>query len=83
MSSKANSQQTPVHWPREITKAKQQWKMEGKSEIWTKLGKFGQFRASLDKFGQDIKLEKWEKEAKRIRKGKKIEIGLLIEKIEW
>ena len=59
MGSKANSQQDPVHWPREITKAKlsqaksffihifllKQWKKRGK-------GKFGQFLASLGKFGQ-------------------------------
>ena len=34
---------------------------ERESEIWTNLGKFG----------QGIKLEKWKKEAKRIRKGNK------------
>ena len=61
MGSKANFQQAPVHWPREITKAKlsqaksffihifllKQWKKRGK-------GKFGQFLASLGKFGQQV-----------------------------
>ena len=59
MGSKVNSQQAPVKWLREITKAKlnpflfpsfllKQWKKRGK-------GKFGQFwasLASLGKFGQ-------------------------------
>ena len=60
MSSKANSQWTPVHWPREITKAKKQWKMEGKSEIWTKLGKFGQIwtRHKIRKMGKRGKKNK-------------------------
>ena len=59
MGSKANFQQAPVHWPREITKAKlspflftsfyQTMEKEGKQG---NLGKFRQIWASLDKFGQ-------------------------------
>ena len=66
MGSKKNSQQAPVHWPREITKAKlsqvivlfyshlfiKQWKKRGQKAIWDILGRFGQFWASLDKFRQ-------------------------------
>ena len=44
---------------------------EGKMEIRTCLGKFGQFRASLGKLGQGNKLEKWGGKARRIRKGNK------------
>ena len=45
---------------------------EGKREIWTCLGKFGQFRASLGKLGQGNKLEKWGKRQKVLEKGTKI-----------
>ena len=59
MVSKANFQQAPVHWPREITKTKQS---QAKYFIFTSfyqtmgkkgnLGTYGQVWVSLGKFGQ-------------------------------
>ena len=78
MGSKKNSQQAPVHWPREITKAKlsqvivlfyshlfiKQWKKRGNREIWASWDKLGQVGTSLDKFGQGNKKEKLDKRQK-------------------
>ena len=59
MGSKANSQQDPVHWPREITKAKLSQAKSFFIHIFLlnngkrgRKGIFGQFWAGLDKFGQ-------------------------------
>ena len=87
MGSKVNSQQAPVHWLREITKAKlsqaksfsihifllKQWKKRVK--FLTSLGKFEQVWASLGKLGQVStrqQIIKMGKKAEKIRKGKKI-----------
>ena len=62
MGSKTNSQQAPEHWLREITKAKvrqaKPFFIPKNEKIGEKrnldnffLGKFGQFQASLTKFG--------------------------------
>ena len=70
MGSKANSQQAPVHWTREITKAKlsqakfffihifllKNGKRGEKRAVWAILGNFGQVLASWDKFAQVNKL---------------------------
>ena len=86
MGSKVNSQQAPVHWLREITKAKlsqaksfsihifllKQWKKRVK--FLTSLGKFEQVWASLDKFGQvgtRQQIRKMGEKAERIRKENK------------
>ena len=50
MNKKANSQLAPVHWLREITKAK--LSQAELSQVWVILGKFGWFWASLAKLGQ-------------------------------
>ena len=85
MGSGANYHQAPVHWPREITKAKlSQAKSffihiflsnngkRGKfGQFWAGLGNFGQVWASWYKFGQGSKLEKMGKMAERIRKENK------------
>ena len=59
MGSKVNSQQAPVQWLREITKAKLNpflfpsfYLNNGKRGEKGNLDKFGQFRASLGKLGQ-------------------------------
>ena len=41
MGSKVNSQQTLVHWPREITKGKLGQKTRKFGQIWARLGKLG------------------------------------------
>ena len=73
MGSKVNSQQAPVQWLREITKAKLNpflfpsfYLNNGKRGEKGNLDKFGQFRASQDK--ATIQKNGREK-AKRIRKG--------------
>ena len=85
MGSKANSQQAPVDWLWEITNAKlcqaksffihifllKQLKTRGK-------GKFGQFLASLGKFGQIRTRQEIMKMGKKGRKNKKRE-----QKFEW
>ena len=59
MGSKVNSQQAPVQWLREITKAKLNpflypsfYQNNGKRGQKGNLDNFGQFWASLDNFGQ-------------------------------
>ena len=62
MGSKANSQQAPVHWLREITKAQLiPFSFPGEKG---NLDKFGQVWASQDKLGQGNNLEKWGKRQK-------------------
>ena len=72
MGSKANFQQVPVHWPREITKAKLSQAKSFFIHIFLlnngkrgRKGIFGQVWASWDKFGQGNKLAKWEKRQKK------------------
>ena len=64
MGSKVNSQQAPVQWLREITKAKLNpflypsfYQNNGKRGQKGNLDNFGQFWASLGKLGQGNKLE--------------------------
>ena len=71
MGSKANFKQAPVHWPREITKAKLSPFLihifllnNGKRG---RKGIFGQVWTSWDKFGQGNKLVQWGKKAEKIR----------------
>ena len=61
MDPKPNSQQAPVHWPREITKAKLNQAKSSFIHIFVfndkrgrkgNLGNYGQLWAILDKFGQ-------------------------------
>ena len=90
MGSKANFKQAPVHWPREITKAKlsqvivlfyshlfiKQWKKGEKRDIWAILGRFGQVWASWDKLGQVWTRQQISKMGKKGRKNKKREKNL-------
>ena len=87
MGSKVNSQQAPVQWLREITKAKLNpflfpsfYLNNGKRGEKGNLDKFGQFRASQDK--ATIQKNGGEK-AERIRKGKKCANGKREQKFEW
>ena len=75
MGSKANFQQAPVHWPREITKAKLSQAKSFFIHIFLlnngkrgRKGIFGQVWTSWDKFGQGNKLVQWGKKAEKIRK---------------
>ena len=60
MGSKVNSQQTLVHWPREITKGKLGQKTMKIGQVWASLGKLGQVWTSLEN----------QNETERIRNGK-------------
>ena len=82
MGSKANYQQSPVHWPREITKPKlSQAKSffihiflsnNGKRGKKGNFGNFGQVWASQDKFVQGNKLENGKIGRKNKKREKKL-----------
>ena len=78
MGSKVNSQQAPVQWLREITKAKLNpflfpsfYLNNGKRGEKGNLDKFGQFRASLGKLGQVRTRQQFRKMGGKGRKNKK------------
>ena len=85
MGSKANFQQAPVHWPREITKAKLSQAKSFFIHIFLlnngkrgRKGIFGQFWAVLGKLGQVWIRQQISKMGKKGRKNKKRE-----KKFEW
>ena len=78
MGSKVNSQQAPVQWHREITKAKLNpflfpsfYLNNGKRGEKGNLDKFGQFRASLGNLGQVRTRQQFRKMGGKGRKNKK------------